>query len=143
MLCIAVQGKWNKLIRGGIYLMAASLWFSSVGSAIVRFGAAEGAIALPGFAEGVVGIVVLVSIFTALTLLIVGGYRKKRFVSLAIPAIITLLLLLIVPIITPSEYSGITSLVTNLTMLGFTALLGLYLFIGKFDNDKNATTNYS
>jgi len=135
MLCIAVQGKWNKPIRLGIYLMSGSLWFSSIGSAILRFGAAEGAIAFPDFADGVLGIVVLLSIFASLILLMVGGYRQKRFVLLAVSATIALPLMLIVPIFIP--YSGITSLVTNLAMLGFTALLGLYLFMGKLDNDES------
>ena len=135
MLCIAVQGKWNKPIRLGIYLMSGSLWLSSIGSAILRFGAAEDAISFPSFADGLLGIVVMLSISVSLILLIVGGYRKKRFVSLAVPATITTVLLVFVPIFVPTGYSGITSLVTNLAMLGFTALLGLYLFLGKLDND--------
>ena len=140
MLCIAVQGKWNKPIRFGIYLMSGSLWFSSIGSAILRFGVAEGAVSFPSFADGILGIVVISSISVSLMLFMVGGYRKKRFVSLAVPATITAFLLIIVPIFVPAGYSGITSLITNLTMLGFTALLGLYLFMGKLDNDRSITS---
>ena len=47
------------------------------------------------------------------------------------------ILLIIVPIFVPSEYTGISSLITNFAILGFTALLGLYLFVGKLDNDKS------
>ena len=138
MLSIAIQGKWNKPIRIGIYLMTAGLWFSSLGSAILRFSLAEGAIAFPSFADGILGIVVMSSVSISLILFMVGGYRKKRFVALAVPASITLFLMIIVPMLSP--YSGITSLVTNLVMLGFTALLGTYLFIGKLDNDGGIST---
>ena len=140
MLCIAVQGKWNKPIRFGIYLMAASSWFNSIGSAILRFSAAEGAISFPGFADGILGIVLISSVSVYLLLFIVGGYRKKRFVSLAVPATIVSILLIIVPIFVPSEYTGISSLIMNFAILGFTALLGLYLFMGKLDNDKSVTS---
>ena len=140
MLCIAVQGKWNKPIRFGIYLLSGGSWFSSIGSAILRFSKAEDAVSFPGFADGILSIVVTSSIIVSLIFLVVGGYRKKRFVSLAVPATIVSILMIIVSIFVPAEYPGIASLVTNLAIIGFTALLGLYLFMGKLDNDKSVTT---
>jgi len=138
MLCIAVQGKWNKPIRFGIYLMSGSLWFSSIGSAILRFGVAEGAVSFPSFADGILGIVVISSISVSLMLFMVGGYRKKRFVSLAVCAAIALVLMLIGAIgtgLAPAQYFGVFQRFSNLISVnGFLAALGIYLFTGKLDD---------
>jgi len=80
--------------------------------------------------------VVLLSI-AALVLIMLGGYRKLRFVSLAICATIALSLMLVGAIgtgVAPPEYFGVFQRLSNLISVnGFTAVLGIYLFRGKLE----------
>lgn len=79
-------------------------------------------------------IVVLLSI-TSLILIMIGGYRKKKFISLAIFATIALVLMFVGAIgtgVAPSEYFGIFQRFSNLISAnGFLVILGIYLFLGK------------
>jgi len=142
MLAVAIQGKWNKPIRYGIYLFAATTWISSIGHLLFRFSGAEGAIVFPDVAQGILDVIVMPSIITSMILLMVGGYRQKRFVSLAKCTTIVLALIIIGVIsmvIAPAEYSGIFERVVLVSVVGFGAFLGLFLFMGKLDNDRSIT----
>ena len=138
MLSIAVQGKWNRPLRSGIYLMSGILWFSSIGSAILRFSATGDAITFPDFTIDILDIVVMLSIIASMILVMVGGYRKKRFVSIAVSATVALILLfigIISVLLLSAEYAGIAHRLVIFPVNGFVALLGLYLFIGKLNDD--------
>ena len=138
MICVAVQGKLNKTLRIGIYLFAAMLWVSSVG--FTSFPLSESGTSGRAFQDAmhiaVTVAVVLLSI-VSLVLAIIGGFRKKRFVSLAIYATIALALMIVGAIgvnAAPSEYFGLFQRFSNLISAnGFLAVLGMYLFMGKFD----------
>ena len=69
-------------------------------------------------------------------LIMFGGYRKKRLVSLAVYATIALVLMLAGAIgtgVATNEYFGIFQRFSNLISAnGFLAVLGMYLFMGKF-----------
>ena len=81
--------------------------------------------------------VILLSI-ASLVLIMVGGYRNKRFVSLAVCATIALILMFVGAIgvnAAPKEYFGIFQRFSNLISAnGFLAALGIYLFMGKLDD---------
>jgi len=85
----------------------------------------------------VTAVVVILSI-ASLALIVVGGYRKKRFVSLAVCAAIALVLMLIGAIgtgLAPAQYFGVFQRFSNLISVnGFLAALGIYLFTGKLDD---------
>lgn len=140
MLAVAIQGKRNKPIRSGIYLITATSWISSIGSLILRYSGAEGAIAFPEITIYILDVMVMLSIITSKILIIVGGYRQKSFVSLARCTTIALALLvigLIGMLISPAEYLGIFHRAVILPTSGFVALLGLFLFMGKLDDNKH------
>jgi hypothetical protein len=70
----------------------------------------------------------------------IGGYRKRRFSSLAVWATIALTGLLVGGIgvnIVPPEYFGIVQRVSLFAVSGFNAVLGIYLFAGKFNKIAN------
>jgi len=138
MVCILIQGKWNKPLRLGIYMFVSMLWVSYVGFSV--FPLSESGMSGASFQDimhiGVTAVVVALSI-ASLILIMIGGYRKKRFVSLAVYATIALVLMLMGAIgtsVAPAEYFGIFQRFSNLLAVnGFTVVLGLYLFTGKLE----------
>jgi len=146
MACVAIQGKLNQLLRLGVYLFALMFWVSVVGfSAFPLSESGTGGTTIQDTMHLVVtGIVVALSILS-LALVMVGGYREKRFVSLAVCATVALVLMFIGAIgtgIAPSEYFGLFQRFSNLISVnGFLAILGIYLFAGKLENEGNARCN--
>ena len=140
MVCVAIHNKFNKTIRLGIYLWAVMCWVSAAGFG--WFPLSESGIDGKTFQDAmhivVTAIVVMLSI-ASLVIIMIGGYRKKRFVSLAVWATITLALMFAGPIgfaIAPPEYFGIFQRFSNLIAAnGFTAALGIFLFMGKLDKE--------
>jgi len=137
VVCIAIQGKLNRALRLGIYTWAAMCWVSTAGFG--WFPLSESGMDGGGFQDTmhliVTAIVVLLSIASLITIMI-GGYRKKKFVSLAAYATIALALMFVGPIglaLAPPEYFGIFQRFSNMIAAnGFTAVLGIFLFLGKF-----------
>ncbi|MCL2111346.1 MAG: DUF998 domain-containing protein [Clostridiales bacterium] len=140
MVCVAIQGKWSKALRLGIYLFATMWWVSVVGYAAFPLSESGtgGAMFQDAMHTAVTVAVVVLSIIS-LVLIMIGGYRKKRFVSLSIYATIALALMFAGAIgtgVAPPEYFGLFQRFSNLIAAnGFTMVLGLYLFMGKLDND--------
>ena len=139
-VCIAVQGKLNKILRLGIYMFTAMWWVSVVG--YTAFPLSESEINKATFQDimhlVVTAVVVILSIIS-LVLIMIGGYRKKRFTSLAVCATIALILMFVGAIgtgVAPPEYFGVFQRFSNLIAAnGFLAALGIYLFMGKLDKD--------
>ena len=138
VVCVAIQGKLNKTLRLGIYIFAAMAWVSTIGFGI--FPLSESSAIGAAFQDimhiAVTAIVVVLSI-TSLVIIMIGGYYKKRFVSLAICATTALSLMFVGAIgtgVAPSEYFGIFQRLSNLIAAnGFLATLGIYLFMDKLD----------
>ena len=68
--------------------------------------------------------------------IMVGGYRKREYVSLAIWASVALVLMMTGGIgtgIVPKEVFGLFQRFSNFSAAGFNAVLGVYLFNG-FNN---------
>jgi len=144
MVCVAIQGKWNKLLRLGIYLFTAMIWVSIVGfTAFPLSEAGIGGSAFQDFMHIVITVVVVILSITSFVLIMIGGYRKKRLVSLAVWATIALVLMFVGAIgtsVAPSEFLGIFQRFSNLIAAnGFLATLGIYLFMGKLDDNRNMT----
>ena len=138
MVCVAIQGKLNKILRLGIYIFAVMCWISTIGFGMFPLSESNaiGATFQDVMHIAVTFVVVVLSI-ASLVLLMIGGYRKKRFVSLAICATTALSLMFVGAIgtgVAPSEYFGIFQRFSNLIAAnGFLATLGIYLFMDKLD----------
>jgi len=138
MVCVAIQSKLNKALRVGVYLFAAMMWVSSVGFA--SFPLSESGTSGTAFQDAmhiVVTVVVILLSIASLVLIMIGGYRKRRFVSLAVCATTALILMMVGAVgvnAAPSEYFGLFQRFSNLIAAnGFLAVLGVYLFMGKYD----------
>lgn len=134
MVCVFIQGKLNKTIRIGIYLFATMNWVSSVGYKMFPLSDSGN----PGTFQDIMHIyvvtvlVVLLSI-VSLVVIMIGGYRDKKYHSLAIWASIALLFMFIGAIgvnVVPREYFGIPERFSVFAATGFNAVLGIYLFYG-------------
>ncbi len=124
----------TRLFRAGIYLFTVMSWVSAVGYGM--FPLSDSGKEITSFAEimhiVVTAAVVLLSI-VSLTLLIVSGFRKNGVRSLGVFALIALAMMLIGAVgqkLVPPAYFGIAERFSVFAAVGFTAVLGLYLFSG-------------
>ncbi|MCL2386819.1 MAG: DUF998 domain-containing protein [Defluviitaleaceae bacterium] len=141
MVCVAIQGKLNKLLRLGIYIFTVMFWVSTVGFAMFPLSeSGDTGTAFQDVMHIVVVALVVPLAITSFVLIMIGGYRKKSFVSLAVCASVALLLMMVGGLGTgfaPAEYFGIFQRFSNLIAVnGFLALLGIFLFSGKLQIEK-------
>jgi hypothetical membrane protein len=133
MVCIFILDKLNKPIRIGIYLFAAMNWVSGVGYAAFPLSTSGFAGTFQDTMHMVVtALVVLLSII-ALIIMMIGGYRKKQYTSLAILATVALTLMFVGAIgtgVAPVGVFGIFERFSVFAATGFNAALGIYLFNG-------------
>lgn len=134
MVCVFIQEKLSKILRIGIYLFAAMNWVSCVGYSMFPLSDSG----KPGEFQDIMHIyvvtvlVVLLSI-VSLIVIIIGGYRDKKYRSLGICAMVAFLLMLAGAVgtsVVPHEYFGIPERFSVFAATGFNAVLGIYLFYG-------------
>lgn len=136
MVCINIQNRLRKPTRWGIYLFTAMTWVVNIGYTMFPLSESGFAESFQDIMHGVVTLLVVLLSLTSLAMIIIGGFGKKSFLSLAAWAFVTLLCMLVGAvgvIIVPSEYFGMVQRVSLFSTAIFTAVLGLYLFFGKFD----------
>ena len=133
-VCLFVEHKLNKLLRTGIYLFAAMNWISIVGYAMFPLSTAGKADTLQDIIHVyVVTVLVVILSIASLVVIMIGGFRDRRYHSLTIFAAFALLLMLAGAIGTgavPQEYFGIPERFSVFAATGFNAVLGVYLFKG-------------
>lgn len=141
MVCVFIQGKLNKILRIGIYLFGAMNWVSCIGYSMFPLSSSGTSSILFQDIMHVYVITVLVVILSiaSLVLIMIGGYKDKRYRSLAICATIALSLMLVGAIgtnVVPKEYFGIPERFSVFAATIFNAILGIYLFFGFKENNK-------
>ena len=133
MVCVFVQGKLNKPLRLGVYLFAAMNWVSAAGYASFPLtdsgyaGAFQDVMHMVVTA-GVVGLSILSLVF-----FIIGGLRKKAYVSLGVIALVALVVMFGGPVgigLAPKSLFGVFERFSVFAATGFNAILGFYLFTG-------------
>lgn len=137
MTCVAVYVSENrintKLFRAGIYLYAAMTWVSKIGYQM--FALTDSGKEITTFNETmhmvVTAAVVALSI-ASLVMLIIAGFKKTGFRGLGIWSAIALAMMFAgaAGMSVPPEYFGITERFSVFAAVGFTAILGIYLFTG-------------
>lgn len=130
--CIFTQGKTNKILRSGIYLFTIMNYISFFG--YTYFPLTESGLANT-FQDTmhlvVTGFVLALSVIS-LVLLMIGGYRKKSYISLAIAASICLVFMMTssISLVVPKSIFGIVERLSTLSATIFTGVIGIYLFFG-------------
>lgn len=134
MVCVFIQGKLNKTIRIGIYLFAVMNWVSNVGYAMFPLSDSGNAGAFQDFMHiYVITVLVVLLSIASLIVIMIGGYRDKKYHSLAIWATGALSLMFVGAIGTnavPRDYFGIPERFSVFAATGFNAVLGWYLLHG-------------
>lgn len=139
MVCVFIRGKLNKTLRIGIYLFAIMNWVSSVGYATFPLSDSGNAGAFQDIMHVyVVTVLVVLLSIASLVVITLGGYRDKKYRSLAIWATAALALMLMGAIgtnVVPKEFFGIPERFSVFAATGFNAVLGIYLFFGFGEKD--------
>ena len=146
LVCVYIQDKLSRSLRVGIYLFAAMQWVSAVGYTMFPLSnsgytetaqnasdAMNAMLAGPfqDFMHIVVTALVIILSIVSLLFIIVGGYYKKRYISLAVWATLALALMMAGGIGTgavPKEIFGLFERFSVFAATGFNAVLGVYLF---------------
>ncbi len=141
MVCVYIQGKLNKILRIGIYLFGAMNWVSCVGYSMFPLSSSGTSSILFQDIMHVYVVTVLVVILSiaSLILIMIGGYKDKRYRLLAVCATIALSLMLVGAIgtnVVPKEYFGIPERFSVFAATIFNAILGIYLFLGFKEDNK-------
>ena len=133
VVCIYIKEKLNKKLRLGIYLFALMNWVSAVGYKMFPLTESGSPDGLQNIMHLVVtGLVVLLSIIS-LVVIIIGGTRDKKYVSLAIWAGVALFFMMIGAIgtnVVPARFFGVPERFSVFAATSFNAVLGVYLFRG-------------
>lgn len=134
MVCVFIQDKLTKTLRIGIYLFAIMNWISNIGYAMFPLSDSGNAGAFQDMMHiYVVTVLVVLLSIVSLIVIMIGGYRNRKYRSLAVWATMALLLMFAGAIgtnIVPGEYFGIPERFSVFAATGFNAVLGLYLYWG-------------
>ena len=133
-VCVFIKGKLNKPLRAGIYLFTVMSWISGIGYAMFPLSDSGNAGSFQDTMHVyvVTPLVVMLSI-ASLVVVIVGGFRDRRWRYLAIGAAVALAMMFAGAIgsgAVPKAYFGIAERFSVFAAVGFTAFLGLCLFRG-------------
>ncbi|MDR0936682.1 MAG: DUF998 domain-containing protein [Oscillospiraceae bacterium] len=133
VVCVFIAGRFNRLLRSGIYLFAVMNWVSYVGYGIFPLSDNVNAGGFQDTMHIAVTIAVVALSIASLVLIIIGGLRKRLYTSLALWAFIALAVMLAGAIgtgLAPVTYFGIFERFSVFAATGFNAVLGIYLFNG-------------
>lgn len=134
IVCIGIQGKKTRLLRGGIYTFAAMEFISAVGYRMFPLSDSGYAGAFQDKMHILItALVVILSIASLLTI-IIAGIKNKDCRSYGICAATALIMMLVGAFgmkIVPSEYFGVVERFSVFAATGFNAALGLHFFFGK------------
>ncbi len=133
LACLYVQNRLNRTLRVGIYLFAVLSW--------VNMGYTLFPLTESGYAGTfqdiihtfVVTAAVVILTIVSLAMIMAGGYRHRKYRSIAIFATISLCCMIIGTIglvVVPPAYGGIMERLSIFSASGFSFVLGFYVFIG-------------
>ena len=133
LVCIYVQKRLeNKMIKIGIYLFTIMNYISSVGYSMFPLSTSGNANTFQDIMHiYVVTVLVILLSILSLVLIMIGGFKNKKYLSLAIFATSALALMFIGAIgvnIAPKEIFGIFERFSVFAVTIFNAILGIYLF---------------
>lgn len=133
-VCVAIAGARSKLFKCGIYAFAAMEWVCNAGYTMFPWVAGAANSNPQNVCHLIVTVLVVVLSLTALVLLAISA-RYEGMKSLGVWAIICLCAMLLGPVGTafmPESVFGLFERLSTFSAVVFNAVLGWYLFKGKF-----------
>ena len=138
-VCVAVVGRKSRVFRWGIYLYAAMEWLCNVGYTCFPWVAGADSSHFQNRMHLAVTVLVVVSSLAGLIMIGIGA-GKENLKSLRIWAFACLAAMLIGPMGTsllPPSVFGLFERFSTFSAVVFNAVLGMYLFLGKFDEKRD------
>lgn len=139
VVCIGIQNKESKLLRIGVYLFAIMEFVSAVGYRMFPLSTSGYAGSFQDVMHMIITAVVVLLSIASLVLIIIAGFKNKKYKSYAICALVALCMMLVGALgmkIVPADYFGVVERFSVFAATGFNAALGLHLFFSK-DMPKN------
>lgn len=134
-VCVAVAGCKSKKLRWGLYLFAVMEWLCNVGYQCFPWDSNAGSFSIQNVMHLVVTAAVVVFSIVSLILIAIGA-GKAEMKSLGIWAVVCLAAMFLGAIgtnVLPKSVFGIAERFSTFSVVVFNAVLGMYLFFGKFD----------
>lgn len=139
VVCLGIQNKESILLRIGVYLFAAMEFVSAVGYRMFPLSTSGYAGSFQDVMHMIITAVVVLLSIASLVLIIIAGFKAKKYKSYAICALVALCMMLVGALgmkIVPADYFGVVERFSVFAATGFNAALGLHLFFSK-DMPKN------
>ena len=131
---VSQENVWSKRFRTGIHLFTVMCWVSAVGYAMFPLTASgSGTGSFQDTMHIVVTALVVILSIVSLLILIIEGFKNKDVKGIGIWAAIAFLMMLVGAIgqgVVPPEFFGVFERFSVFAAVGFTAVLGAYLFTG-------------
>lgn len=134
-VCVAVAGCKSKKLRVGVYLFAAMEWLCNVGYQCFPWVSDAENLCIQNVMHLAITVAVVVSSIVSLILIAIGA-KKEGMKSLGIWAVVCLAAMFAGAIGTnalPKSLFGIAERFSTFSAVVFNAILGIHLFLGKFD----------
>lgn len=132
LACVYIQGKLNRTLRLGIYAFTLMHIVSHVGYSWFPLTESGYAGSFQDVMHAVVTSAVVLLSILSLILLMIGGFKDKKYSFLAIGAAVAFLLMLAGPIgisLAPKAIFGLFERFSTLSAAAFTAFLGICLML--------------
>lgn len=139
LVCVYIKNRFNRTIRIGIYIFALMNWISNIGYSLFPLSTSGYGGSLQDIIHTyVVTILVVMLSIQSLVIIMIGGYRDRKYKSIAIFASICFLCMFVGAIgtgVVPKSYFGLVERFSVFAATSFTAILGLYMFFGVNTNE--------
>lgn len=142
-VCVAVSGYESKLFKTGIYFFAAMEWICNVGYGMFPWISDTSGFHFQNMMHIVVTVAVVVLSIASLILIAIGALREKEK-SIGVWAILCLVAMLggaLATNVLSKAVFGIAERFSTFSVVVFNAILGYYLFRGRFDRKEDVSEN--
>lgn len=134
LVCVYIEDKLPNTLRIGIYLFGFMQWVSAIGYSMFPLTTSGHANTIQDFIHiYIVTFLVVLLSFPSLITIIIGGFKRKTYRSIAIWALLALIFMITGAIgtgIVPEAYFGIPECFSVFAATTFNVILGIYLFNG-------------
>lgn len=146
IVCIGISKHQNKLLKSGVYIFAIMEWISAVGYRMFPLSSSGYAGTFQDVMHMIITAIVVLLSIASLVIIIIAGFKDKKYKSYAICALIALSMMLVGALgmkIVPASYFGIVERFSVSAATGFNMALGIHLFLDKINNKEIQTNQIS
>ena len=139
VVCIGIQNNKSKLLRIGVYLFAIMEFISAVGYRMFPLSTSGYAGSFQDVMHMVITAVVVLLSIVSLVLIIIAGFKDKRYKSYAICALVALCMMLVGALgmkIVPANYFGVVERFSVFAATGFNCTWASFVLFKRCNETK-------